>query len=68
MTKITFLGIGLMGAPMARNLVVTGHDVTVWNRTKAKASKISGARVADTPADAVNGADIIISILSDGVA
>ncbi|MFT5065125.1 MAG: 2-hydroxy-3-oxopropionate reductase [Yoonia sp.] len=68
MAKISFLGIGLMGDPMARNLVAKGHDVTVWNRTRAKADAIIGATVADTPAAAVVDTTIIISILSDGPA
>lgn len=68
MANISFLGIGLMGDPMVRNLVAKGHDVTVWNRTRAKADAIIGATVADTPAAAVTGTDIIISILSDGPA
>ncbi len=68
MTKITFLGIGLMGGPMARNLVTAGHDVTVWNRTASKAGAIIGAAHATTAAHAVQGAEIIISILSDGAA
>ncbi|MCO4847516.1 MAG: NAD(P)-dependent oxidoreductase [Yoonia sp.] len=66
MAKIAFLGIGLMGDPMARNLVSAGHDVTVWNRTHAKAEAILGATVADTPAAAVAGAEIIVSMMSDG--
>lgn len=66
MTKIAFLGIGLMGDPMARNLVAAKHGVTVWNRTHAKADAIVGATLADTPATAVAGADVIISMLSDG--
>lgn len=68
MVKIAFLGIGLMGDPMARNLVAAGHDITVWNRTCAKANAILGATVADTPAAAAAGADIIVSMLSDGPA
>lgn len=66
MTKIAFLGIGLMGDPMARNLVAAKHGVTVWNRTRAKADAIVGATLADTPATAVAGADVIVSMLSDG--
>ncbi|MDG1377428.1 MAG: NAD(P)-dependent oxidoreductase [Yoonia sp.] len=68
MHKIGFFGIGLMGLPMARHLVAAGHDITVWNRNPAKAEAVSSARAALTPADAVRGASIIISILSDGAA
>ena len=68
MTMLTLLGTGLMGAPMSRNLLRAGHDLTVWNRTPEKAAALAehGARVADTPAEAVEGAGIVISMLSDG--
>ncbi|MEO0669090.1 MAG: NAD(P)-dependent oxidoreductase [Pseudomonadota bacterium] len=66
--KVTLLGTGLMGLPMARNLAAAGVPMTVWNRTAAKAASLEaqGARVAHTLADAVGGADIVISMLSDG--
>ena len=66
--KVTLLGTGLMGLPMARNLAAAGVPMTVWNRTAAKAAPLEaqGARVAHTLADAVGGADIVISMLSDG--
>jgi 2-hydroxy-3-oxopropionate reductase len=65
---IAFLGTGLMGAPMARNLLKAGFPVTVWNRTKEKTRPLAerGARVADTPRDAVSGAAIIMMILENG--
>src|SRR5438105_254097 len=56
-----------MGAPMARRLAGAGHDVTVWNRTRSKAEGL-GARVADTPAAAVEGAEVVITMLADGPA
>lgn len=67
---VAFLGIGLMGAPMARNLCAAGYQLSVWNRTaeKARALIADGARVTDTAHDAVAEADIIISMLSDGMA
>lgn len=68
MTAIALLGTGLMGAPMARNLVAAGHNVTVWNRSIEKARAIDGAQVAETPAAAVAGKSIVISMLSDGPA
>ncbi|MBL0370410.1 NAD(P)-dependent oxidoreductase [Rhizobium sp. KVB221] len=70
MTKIAFLGTGLMGAPMVRNLLKAGFDVAVWNRTanKAEALVVDGATLAFTPADAVAAADIIITMVSDGAA
>jgi 3-hydroxyisobutyrate dehydrogenase len=53
-----------MGAPMARHL--TGrHDVVVWNRTREKAQGL-GAQVAGSPAEAVDGADVVVTMLSDG--
>ena len=70
MVRIAFLGTGLMGAPMVRNLAQSGATITVWNRTRAKADALVGPNVhaADTPADAVAGADFVISMLTDGPA
>lgn len=67
---LAFLGTGLMGDPMVRNLLTAGYPVRVWNRTAAKAAALvePGATLADTPAAAVDGADIVISMLSDGTA
>lgn len=64
--RIAFLGIGLMGAPMARHLIAGGYDVTVWNRTRAKAEALVGAVVADSPQAAVSGADVVIAMLENG--
>ncbi|MEP5731086.1 MAG: NAD(P)-dependent oxidoreductase [Sulfitobacter sp.] len=68
--KITLIGTGLMGAPMARNLMGAGHDLTVWNRSAHKASDLvtEGAKTAPTAAEAIAGAEIIITMLSDGFA
>lgn len=70
MTKIALLGTGLMGAPMSRNLLKAGHDLRVWNRSRDKAAPLAelGATVCDTPAEAVAGSEIVISMLSDGPA
>ena len=67
---IALLGTGLMGTPMARNLLRAGHPLTVWNRTRDKAEALAaeGTRVADTPAQAVAGAEVVISMLADGPA
>ncbi|MBC6456701.1 NAD(P)-dependent oxidoreductase [Actinomadura sp. HBU206391] len=67
-TSVAVLGTGIMGAAMARNLVMAGHDVRVWNRTRAKAEPLAGdgARVAGTPAEAVDGADVVLTMLHDG--
>jgi 3-hydroxyisobutyrate dehydrogenase len=64
--RIALLGTGIMGAPMARNLAQAGHEVVVWNRTREKAEAVEGATVADTPADAVGGAEVVVTMLSDG--
>lgn len=57
-----------MGLPMARNLVKAGLRVTVWNRTpdKARPLEADGATVAGSPAEAAEGADVIVTMLSDG--
>lgn len=65
---IAFLGTGIMGAPMAANLIRAGFTAAVWNRTASKADSLAarGARVAKTPADCVEGADYVLSILDSG--
>lgn len=67
MTKIAFIGTGIMGAGIARNLLKAGHHLTVYNRTKAKAQPLvdAGASLAASPASAVADADIIIAIVGD---
>lgn len=66
-TKVTVLGTGIMGAGMARNLVRAGFDVTVWNRTADRARPLAddGATVAEDPAAAVDGADVVLTMLFD---
>lgn len=64
MAKISFLGLGVMGAPMAGHLAAKGHDVTVYNRTPEKAEAWvmrHGGRSAPTPAAAAEGADAVLS-------
>jgi 3-hydroxyisobutyrate dehydrogenase-like beta-hydroxyacid dehydrogenase len=65
--NIAFLGIGFMGLPMAMRLVDAGHDVTVWNRTSEKADPVvqKGAVRAESPAEAVAGAEVVITMLAD---
>jgi 3-hydroxyisobutyrate dehydrogenase len=65
--EVAVLGTGTMGAPMARNLVAAGHRVRVWNRTREKADGL-GAEVADSAAQAVAGAEAVITMLADGAA
>jgi 3-hydroxyisobutyrate dehydrogenase len=68
--KIAFLGTGIMGAPMARHLAQAGHDIAVWNRSPEKARPLAehGATVAADGAAAVAGADVVVTMLTDGVA
>ncbi|MFF7470707.1 NAD(P)-binding domain-containing protein [Streptomyces sp. NPDC008092] len=65
---VGMLGTGIMGAAMARNLLKAGHTVRAWNRTRAKAEPLAadGAQVTDTPAEAVAGADVVLTMLYDG--
>ncbi|MEN9451695.1 MAG: hypothetical protein RLZZ369_754 [Pseudomonadota bacterium] len=68
MTTISLLGCGLMGTPMATRLLNHGYTLAAWNRTRSKADALAakGARVADTPAQAVVDADIVITMLEHG--
>ena len=67
-TRIAVLGIGMMGFPMARRLCEAGCEVSVWNRSRAKAERLQpfGATVADTPAEAVARVDVVITLLEHG--
>ena len=66
--KTAFLGLGVMGFPMAGHLKKGGHELTVYNRTAAKAQKWTeshGGRAAATPAEAAKGADIVFSCVGN---
>ncbi len=65
--KIAFLGLGIMGRPMAENLLAAGHELIVWNRTaeRCKPLESKGAVIAVTPAAAVAASDICIAMLAD---
>ena len=65
--KVAVLGMGIMGAAMARNLASAGMDVRVWNRSPEKAEPLAddGATVAGTPAEATEGADFLLTMLSE---
>lgn len=68
MAKVAFLGLGVMGFPMARHLAAKGHDVTVYNRTTAKAEtwvKAHGGRLAATPRAAAEGQDIVFACVGN---
>ena len=66
MSKIAFLGLGMMGTQLARRLIEAGNDVTVWNRTAQRAAPLAavGAEVAATPSAAANGAEFVITMLA----
>ena len=66
--QVAFLGTGSMGSPMVRRLLSAGLRVRAWNRTAARAVSLvdDGAELASSPAQAVEGADIIVTMLADG--
>lgn len=67
-STVAFLGTGLMGGPMAANLLRAGFRVRAWNRTRAKAESLEplGAAVCDTPVEAVRGANAVVMMLESG--
>lgn len=69
MDKLTVavLGTGIMGEPIARSLLRAGFDVRAWNRTRAKAEPLAddGAVICDEPAEAADGADVVVTMLHD---
>jgi len=68
MAKVAFLGLGVMGYPMARHLKDKGHEVTVYNRTAAKADKWvseNGGRAARTPREAAEGQEIVFACVGN---
>jgi 3-hydroxyisobutyrate dehydrogenase-like beta-hydroxyacid dehydrogenase len=64
--RVCFLGLGIMGRPMAANLVKAGHEVTTWNRTPGK--DVEGARSAATPREAAQGAEVVWMCVADTAA
>lgn len=67
MTTIAFIGLGVMGAPMATHLIAAGHDVVGYNRSPEKTTALAeqGGRAARTVADAARGVDVVITMLPD---
>src|SRR5664279_3986790 len=65
--SIGWIGVGRMDAPMAERLLKAGHDVTIWNRTRAKAEPLAakGGRIVDKLSD-LAGCDVVFSIVSTG--
>lgn len=64
--RVAFVGLGIMGRPMATNLVKAGHEVSVWNRSAGK--EVEGARLTASPAEAAQGAEVVWICVSDTAA
>src|SRR5262249_18536554 len=66
-TRVGFVGLGLMGLPMARNILKAGYELTVWNRTAAKAAPLvaEGAAQAGGPAEVASRSDVVVTIVTD---
>ena len=64
--RVAFIGLGIMGRPMAANLVKAGHEVSTWNRSAGK--EVEGARAAASPAEAARGAEVVWMCVSDTAA
>ena len=67
---VAVLGTGIMGAPMARNIAAAGHEVRAWNRTRERAESLAddGVTVCDSRDEAVEGAEVVVTMLADGSA
>src|SRR3989337_266697 len=65
--KIGFIGLGIMGKPMAKNLMEAGYEVGLYNRTREKAEEIArdGTIVADSPREVAEGSEVVITMLPD---
>jgi len=63
--RVAILGTGKMGGAMARRLASAGHELTLWNRTRERAEALGVGKVAATPAEAAQNADVVISMLTD---
>jgi 3-hydroxyisobutyrate dehydrogenase len=66
--RVAVLGTGTMGAPMARNIAAAGHEVRAWNRSRGRAEPLTadGVQVAGSPDEAAAGAEVVVTMLSDG--
>lgn len=66
-TRVGFLGLGIMGSPMAQNLIKSGCDVTVWNRTKTKCDPLIslGAQYKSSPEEVAASCDVTFAMLAD---
>ena len=63
--KVGFIGLGIMGRPMAENLIEAGYDLVAYNRTREKAEELEGATVAQSPKEVAENSDIVITMLPD---
>jgi 3-hydroxyisobutyrate dehydrogenase len=66
-TKIGFIGLGIMGKPMAKNLIKAGYSLTVWNRTSSKMGELIelGAKSAGSPKEVAKDSEVVITMLTD---
>src|SRR3954447_13744789 len=67
--RVAFLGLGIMGEPMAANLTKAGYELSVWNRTPSRAADFAtryGAHPAPSAATAAGSADVVITMVPDG--
>jgi 2-hydroxy-3-oxopropionate reductase len=62
---VGFIGLGIMGKPMAENLIEAGYDLVAYNRTREKAEQLDGATVSDTPREVAEQSDVIVTMLPD---
>jgi 2-hydroxy-3-oxopropionate reductase len=62
---VGFIGLGIMGKPMAENLIEAGYDLVAYNRTREKVEELDGATVAETPKGVAEQSDVIITMLPD---
>src|SRR5215203_4235690 len=62
---IGFIGLGIMGKPMAENLIEAGYDLVAYNRTREKAEELEGAMVAESPKEVAEQSDVIVTMLPD---
>ncbi|HEX4216114.1 MAG TPA: NAD(P)-dependent oxidoreductase [Candidatus Dormibacteraeota bacterium] len=66
--RVTLLGTGRMGTAIARRIAAAGHELRLWNRTRRRADEVGAGEVFESPADAADGADVVLSILFDATA
>ena len=65
--RVGFIGLGIMGRGMSRNLLAAGFDLTVWNRTRERAAEVvdAGATLAGSPGEVAAASDIVVTCVSD---